>query len=159
MSIKATPTRSVQRSSAPSAAGSAPSRERAGLGRAENVSMKKVAVDRTADAFRRPFAAGIGGDIGQDEEWPARMYPAARLDDRPRPAVGFVQFVVSAVSIGLKDAGIIGEVPNRMCTAAVARIIEHCRRRGRSAERPVVAQIGRAACRERGGGGGGGGAV
>src|SRR5690242_21163905 len=69
------------------------------------------------------------------------MYPAARLDDRPRPAVGFVQFVVSAVSIGLKDAGIIGEVPNRMCTAAVARIIEHCRRRGWSAERPVVTHI------------------
>ncbi len=67
--------------------------------------------------------------------------PSSRLDDRRRPALGFVQFVVPGIGIGLKDAGIAGEVLNRMCTAAVARIVEHRGRRRRAAERPVVAHI------------------
>ena len=82
-----------------------------------------------------------GGDIGHDEERPASVHPARRLDERARLAVGLIELGVSAKSVGLEDPGIAGQVRLRMIAAPVARVIEHRRRRRRPAERSIVAHI------------------
>jgi hypothetical protein len=60
------------------------------------------------------FAPGIRREISQDEERPAGMRPAGRLDDRPRLAIGLVQLVVAAISVGLENPGIAGQMPGGM---------------------------------------------
>jgi hypothetical protein len=87
------------------------------------------------------LAPGICREIRQDEERPASVRPTGRLDDRPRLAVGLVQLVVAAIGVGLEDPGIAGQMPGWMITPAIARIVEHRRRRIGSAERPIVAHV------------------
>jgi len=64
-----------------------------------------------------------------------------RLDKRARLAIGLVQLVVAGVGVGLENPGIAGQMRLRVLAAAIARVIEHRRRRGRPAKRPVVAHI------------------
>jgi hypothetical protein len=94
-----------------------------------------------AGRFALRLAPGIRREISQDEEGPAGMRPAGRLDNRPRLAIGLVQLVVAAIGIGLEDPGITGQMPGRVLAAAIARIVEHRRRRVGSAERPVIPYI------------------
>ena len=69
------------------------------------------------------------------------MHPTRRLDERARLAVGLIELGVPAIGVGLEDPGIAGQMRLRMFAAAVARVIEHRRRRRRSAERPIVAHV------------------
>src|SRR6185436_12455995 len=94
-----------------------------------------------ARRFALRLAPGVGGNIGQDKEWPAGMHPTRRLDDRPRLASGLVQLVVATIGIGLEDAGITGQMRLRVLAAAIARVIEHRCRRVLAAERPVVPNV------------------
>jgi hypothetical protein len=73
-----------------------------------------------ARGFALRLAAGVGGDIGHDEERPAGMHPARRLNEGTRLAVGLVQLVVSAKGIGLKDPGIVGQMRLGMLAGAIA---------------------------------------
>ena len=69
------------------------------------------------------------------------MDPAGRLQDRPRLAIRLVQLVVSAISVGLENPSVVGEMRLGMLAGAVARVIEHrCRRHG-AAERAIVAHV------------------
>jgi hypothetical protein len=67
-----------------------------------------------AGRFAVRLAPGIRPEISQDKERPAGMRPAGRLDDRPRLAVGLIQLVVAAISVGLENPGIAGQMPGRM---------------------------------------------
>ena len=69
------------------------------------------------------------------------MDPAGRFQDRPRLAIGFVQLVVAAVSVGLENPGVVGEMRLGMLAGSIARVIEHRRRRRGAAERPIVAHV------------------
>ena len=69
------------------------------------------------------------------------MDPACRFDERAGLAAGFVQLVVAGEGVGLKDPGIVGEMRLRVRAGPIARVIEHRRRRIRSAERAIVAHI------------------
>jgi hypothetical protein len=66
----------------------------------------------------------------------------SRLGDRAGSAVGGVELVEPGMGVGLQDALVAGQVPPRVFTGAVARVAEHRRRRRRSGEGPVVADIG-----------------
>ena len=94
-----------------------------------------------AGRFALRLAPGIGCEISQDEEGPAGMRPAGRLDNRPRLAIGLVQLVVSAIGVGLEDPGITGQMPGRVLAAAIARIVEHRRRWVGAGKRPVIPYI------------------
>ena len=59
----------------------------------------------------------------------------------PRFAIGLVQLVISAISVSLENPGVTGEMRLGMLARAVARIIEHRRRRRCAAERAIVAHI------------------
>jgi hypothetical protein len=69
------------------------------------------------------------------------MHPTRRLDDRPRLASSLVQLVVAAIGIGLEDAGVACKMLGGMLAAAIARVIEHRRRRALAAEGPVVPNV------------------
>jgi hypothetical protein len=94
-----------------------------------------------AGRFALRLAPGICRKIRQDEERPAGMRPTGRLDDRPRLAIGLVQLVVAAIGIGLEDPGIAGQMPGRMIAPAIARIVEHRRRRVPATKWSIVAHI------------------
>ena len=79
--------------------------------------------------------------IGQLEELAAPVTPAGSLGDRPRLALGIVEFAEPGVSIGLENPRIAGEMPDGMLAVAVARVAEDRCRRVRPAERPVIADI------------------
>ena len=87
------------------------------------------------------LAPRTGLDIGEREEWPARMRPARRLQDRAWRAIGQVQLVVAGEGIGLECAAPVREMRLRMLAPAVARIVEHRRRRRASTERTVIAHV------------------
>ena len=97
----------------------------------------EIALAVLPSALRRAASA----TSASDEERPAGMRPARRLDDRARLAVGFIELGVAAISVGLEDPGIAGQMRLRMLAAAIARVIEHRRRRRRPGERPIVAHI------------------
>src|SRR4051794_13088708 len=80
-------------------------------------------------------------EISQDEEGPAGMRPAGRLDDRPRLAIGLVQLVIATIGVGLEDPGITGQMRLRVLAAAIARIVEHRRRRVGAGKWPVIPYI------------------
>src|SRR6185437_14492212 len=62
--------------------------------------------------------------------------------DRSLRTRGVVQLVVAAIGVGLQDTGEALEMPRGMLLPSVARgVIERGRRR-RSAERPIVANVG-----------------
>jgi hypothetical protein len=67
--------------------------------------------------------------IRHGEERTPGMDPTGRLPDRPRTSLGLVEFGVSAEGVGLQDAAIVGQMRLRMLAPAIARVIEHCRRR------------------------------
>ncbi len=62
------------------------------------------------------------------------------VGDQPRLPGRFIKLGVAAEGVGLKDPGIIGEMPLGMLTAPVARVIKH-RRRSETppAKRSIVA--------------------
>ena len=91
--------------------------------------------------FALRLATGILGHIRHDEERAAGMDPAGRFQDRPRLAIGLVELVVSAIGVGLENPGVVGQMRLGMLAGAVARVIEHRRRRRGAAERPIVAHI------------------
>src|SRR4051812_9482202 len=94
-----------------------------------------------AGRFALRLAPGIRRKSRQDEERPAGMCSTGRLDDRPRLTSGLVQLVVAAISVGLEDAGITGQMSGRMVAPAITRIVEHRRRWVRAGKRPVIAYI------------------
>lgn len=69
------------------------------------------------------------------------MAPACGLDDRRRFALAVVELAEPGVSIGLENAGIVGEMPSGVLAAAIGRVEEYGCRRIRPAEWPVVADI------------------
>ena len=69
------------------------------------------------------------------------MDPAGGFQDRPRLAIGLVQLGVSAVRVSLENPSVVGEMRLRVLAGAVARVIEHRRRRRSAAERTIVAHI------------------
>src|SRR5262245_66645543 len=69
------------------------------------------------------------------------MRPAPCLQDRPGLASRLVELVVAAIRIGLKDAGVTGQMCLRMLPGPVARVIEHCRRRCPAAKWLIIAHI------------------
>ena len=69
------------------------------------------------------------------------MRPARRLDDRARLAACDIERIVARVGVDLHDAGVFRELPLWMLALAGRRVIEHGRRRGLAAERPVVAHV------------------
>src|SRR5205809_235667 len=56
-------------------------------------------------------------------------------------ATGLVELAIAAVGVGLEDAGVVGQMRLGMLAGPIARVIEHGRRRRRSAEWLVVAHI------------------
>jgi len=80
-----------------------------------------------------------GSVRGGDGNTPA--YSARRLHQRPWLAVRHVELVVAAEGVGLEDSSIAGEMRLGMPTGAVARVVEHRRRRVWPAERAIVAHI------------------
>ena len=56
-------------------------------------------------------------------------------------APGQIELVVPVIGVGLQDAGIPRQMRLRMLAPAVARVVEHRRRRTGSAKRPVVPHI------------------
>jgi hypothetical protein len=88
------------------------------------------------DRRRRLAAPGVGRDIRQLEELPARMCPTQGGGDRPLRARGIVKLVVATVSVGLKDTGEAVKMPHRLLVPAIARgIVESGRRRPSSKRR------------------------
>jgi hypothetical protein len=85
-------------------------------------------------------ASGLG-DVRELEELAPTMGPTGGLKDRPAPSFGFIKGIVAAIGVGLQDAGPPLQMLSRMLAAAVARIIEHRRRRRRSREWSIVAHI------------------
>ena len=70
------------------------------------------------------------------------MCPAERPGDSAGSASRLEQLVVPGIGDGLQDAAVVGEMITRVFAPPVARVMEHRRRRGRTAERSVVADIG-----------------
>ena len=87
------------------------------------------------------LASGARGDVGQHEELAPAMGPAARLQDKAWTSIGFVELAESAVSVGLQDPGVRGEMALRMFASSITRVVEHGRGRCSAAEGPVVAHI------------------
>ena len=94
-----------------------------------------------AGRFALRLAPGIGREISQDKERPTGMCPAGCLADWARLAIGLVQLVVAAISVGLQDPGITGQMPGGMFAPAIARIVEHRRRWVGTGKWPVIAYI------------------
>ena len=69
------------------------------------------------------------------------MNPTGRFQDWSRRATGLVELAIAAVGVGLEDAGVVGQMRLGMLAGPIARVIEHGRRRRRSAEWLVVAHI------------------
>jgi len=86
-------------------------------------------------------ATGILREIRHGEEGPAGMDPARRLHDRARLAVCLVQLGVPAEGVGLEQPAIAGQMRLGMLAGAIARIIEHRRRRSGAGERAIVAHV------------------
>jgi hypothetical protein len=82
------------------------------------------------------------GDLGQLEQLASAMGPARCLGDRAGHAPRRVEFAEPGIGVGLQDALVPCQVPLRMLAGAVAGVAEHRRRRRRSGEGPVVADIG-----------------
>ncbi len=55
--------------------------------------------------FALGLARSVGLDVGQDEELAARMAPARRLRDGSGNAAGFVELAITAIGVGLQNAG------------------------------------------------------
>ena len=87
------------------------------------------------------LATGVLGQIGHDEERASGVDPAGRFEDRARRAAGLVELAVAAIGVGLEDPGVVGQMRLGMLAGPIARVVEHCRRRRRPAERLVVAHI------------------
>jgi hypothetical protein len=91
------------------------------------------------------LAAGTRLDVGEREERSARMGPAGRFQDRSGLAASFVEPVVSRIGVRLQQAGPAGEMRLDMRAAAIARVVEHRRRRCSSSKRAIVARVNPAA--------------
>ena len=79
--------------------------------------------------FTGSLPSGILLKIGHRKKWTSGMNPASRLHDWSWTSAGQVEFSISIKGIGLEEPGISGQMGLRMLALAVARIIEHCRRR------------------------------
>ena len=91
-------------------------------------------------------AQALGGDLRAaavvDFAEPGRnICPTGDLGDRSRRSPGCVEAVVAGETVGLQDAGEAAQMLDRMIARAVPRVAEQGRRRVRTAERPVVADI------------------
>ena len=52
-----------------------------------------------------------------------------------------IELVIPVIGVGLQDAGIPGQMRLGMLALAVARVVEHRRRRARATKRPVVPDV------------------
>ena len=86
-------------------------------------------------------SSGARLDVGQHEELATGMAPARGFQDRPGTSAGLVQSAVSAIGVGLQNAGEGREMAFGMFAAAIPRIVEHRRRRRLAAKGPVVADV------------------
>jgi len=77
-------------------------------------------------------------DLGQLEQLAPAVRPTPGVGDRARLSPRLVEGVVPGVGVGLQDAGIAGQMPVRVLGRAVARVVEHRRRRRRAGEGPIV---------------------
>ena len=91
---------------------------------------------------RRVLAASLAGhDVGELEELPPGMRPTRCLGDRPRRSSGRIEAVVAGVGVSLEDPGEAPQMLDRVIAGPVPRVAEQRRRRVRTAERRVVADI------------------
>ena len=88
-------------------------------------------------ALRRAFSSRSA--MAKNGRRACTQHAASRIGPGFRPAQ--VELVVAVIGVGLQDAGISGQMRLRMLALAIARVIEHRRRRPRAAKRPVVAHI------------------
>src|SRR5690606_729927 len=98
-------------------------------------------IDRLSALASRFPACGVL-DIRKFEELAPCMGEAASFEHGAGAAAGSVELTIAAIGIGLEDTGPGSEVGLRMLSAPIARVVEQGRRRCRSGERPVVADIG-----------------
>ncbi len=81
------------------------------------------------------------GHVGELEEVTPAMAPAQGLGDRRRRPARLVELVVAPVGVSLQHAGPGGEMGLRVLAAPITRVVEDRRRRRRSAEGAVVADV------------------
>ena len=88
------------------------------------------------------LASRVFLQIGHGEERAPRMHPAGGFLDGAGLALRLIELGVTAKGVGLQDAAVSGQMRLRVRAAAIARVVEHRRRRIGAAERLVVAHIG-----------------
>lgn len=97
------------------------------------------------------FAGGLAPcvlfDVGHGKERTPRMRPTGRFPDRSGMAPSQIELVVPVIGVSLQETGIAGQMRLRMLTLAVARVVEHRRRRSRSAKRPIIPYVNPASSR------------
>jgi hypothetical protein len=71
---------------------------------------------------------GILGHIRHDEEGAAGMDPAGGFQDRAWIAIQLVQLVVSAISVGLENPSVVGEMRLGMLAVPPGMWLEFARR-------------------------------
>jgi hypothetical protein len=80
-------------------------------------------------------------EIGHGKERAAGVDPAPRLDDWTRTSARQIKLAIPVKRVGLEQSGIAGQMALRMLAFAVARVIEHRRRRHCPTEWRVISDI------------------
>ena len=107
-----------------------------------STSIRFTRLQRERRDRRRVLAASLAGrDVGELEELPPAMRPARCLGDRSRRSSGRIEAVVAGVDVRLEDPGEGSQMLDRVIAGPVPRVAEQCRRRVRTAERRVVADV------------------
>lgn len=88
------------------------------------------------------YAPSTGFDVGERKEWPTRMGPACRFQDRARRARWCVQSVEAGIGAGLQNASPSRQVFLDVPTASVSRVVEHRGRRRSAFEEAIIAHVG-----------------
>src|SRR5436190_22062290 len=91
--------------------------------------------------FARGLATGILLDVGHGKERTPRVRPAGCLLNRSGTTPSQIQLVIPVIGVRLQDTDVSGQVGLGMFALAVARVIEHRRRRPRSTKRPIVPHV------------------
>lgn len=103
--------------------------------------------DLDGDRRQRDFllacglATGILLEIGHGEERTPRVRPAGGFPDGTRISPRQIELVIPVIGVGLQDTDISGQMALGMFALAVARVIEHRRRRPGSPKRPIVPHV------------------
>src|ERR1700736_7048824 len=89
----------------------------------------------------RGLATGILLDVGHGKERAPRVRPAGCLPDRSGTTPSQIELVIPVIGVRLQDTDVSGQMGLGMFALAVARVVEHRRRRPRSTKGPVVPYV------------------